>query len=104
MNLDIGNLLKEMAATAGETLQGESKNFGEYVLAALDSNKEIIAELVAAYSKGDINEEEFNLEVQREKAILEAEMISLQLVSKSAVQKAMNAAMNTLTNAVNMAR
>lgn len=103
MNLDIGNLFKEMAATAGETLQGEAENLGGEVLSVLDKNRESIAELVAARGNGDINEEEFNIELQREKAILEAEMISLEIVSKSAVQKAMNAAMDTLTTAVQMA-
>jgi len=103
MNLNLENLFKEMAKTAGETLQGESGNLGGEVLLILDKNRESIAELVKARSNGDINEEEFNVELQREKAILEAEMFSLEIVSKSAVQKAMNAAMDTLTNAVEMA-
>lgn len=103
MNIDIGNLFKEMAATAGKSLQGEAENLSGEVLSVLDKNRESIAELVAARSNGDINEEEFNVELQREKAILEAEMLSLEIVSKSAVQKAMNAAMDTLTNAVKMA-
>lgn len=103
MRLDIGNLFKEMATTAGATLQDESGNISADILSVLDKNKESIAELVVARSNGDINEEDFNIELQREKAILEAEMISLEIVSKSAVQKALNAAMDTLTNAVKMA-
>ncbi len=102
MNLDIGNLFKEMAATAGETLQGEGENLSGEVLSVLDKNRESIAELVVAVSNGDINEEELDIELQREKVILEAEMLSLEIVSKSAVQKAMNAAMDTLTSAVKM--
>lgn len=103
MNLDIGNLFKEMAATAGETLQGEAGDLSAEVLSVLDKNRESLAELVEARTNGDINEEEFNIELQREKAILEAEMISLEIISKSAVQKAMNAAMDTLMSAVKMA-
>lgn len=100
MNLNIGDLFKEMAMSAGKTLEGESENLDDEVLAVLDRNKESITELVEARTNGDINEEDFNIELQREKAILEAEMISLEIVSRSAVQKAMNAAMDTLTNAV----
>ena len=103
MSIDIGNLFKEMATTAGATLQEEGKNVSAEVLSVLDKNKESIAELVEARSNGDINEEEFNIELQREKQILEAEMISLEIISKSAVQKAINAAMSTLTSAVKMA-
>lgn len=100
MNLNIGDLFKEMAMSAGKTLEGESENLDDEVLAVLDRNKESITELVEARTNGDINEEDFNIELQREKAILEAQMISLEIVSRSAVQKAMNAAMDTLTNAV----
>lgn len=103
MNLDIGNLFKEMATTAGDSLQEEAGNLSAEVLSVLDQNRDSIAELVEARTNGDINEEDFNVELQREKAILEVEMISLEIVSKSAVQKAMNAAMDTLMSAVKMA-
>jgi len=104
MSLDIGNVFKEMAAAAGNALQGGAGSLGGEVLSVLDKNRESLAELAAAYSSGDINEEEFDVELQREKAILEAEMLSLEIAPKSAVQKAMNAAMDTLKQAVNKAQ
>lgn len=103
MGLDINNVFKVMAKTAGESLQGEAGNIGGEVLSLLDRNKESIAELVTARCNGDITEEEFDIELQREKSILEAEMISLEIIGKSAVQKAMNAAMDTLASAVKIA-
>lgn len=103
MNLDIGNLFKEMAKSASDTLQGEAANISGEMLSILENNKASIAELIEARTAGDINEEDFQIELDREKAVLEAELLSLQIIGKSAVQKAMNAAMDTLTSAVKMA-
>lgn len=103
MNIDISNLFKEMAEAAGETLQGEAENLSGEVLSVLDKNKESIAELVMARCNGDINKEEFDIELDREKEILESEMLSLEIVSKGSVQRAMSAAIDTLNKAINMA-
>jgi len=104
MSLDIGNVFNEMAAAACNTLQGEAGSLGGEVLSVLNMNRESLSELAAAYSCGDLTEKELDVELQREKAILEAEMLSLEIAPKSAVQKAMNAAMDTLKQAVNKAQ
>ncbi|SCY77634.1 hypothetical protein [Desulfoluna spongiiphila] len=104
MNLDMGNVFKEMAAAADNALQGEVGSLGGEILSVLNMNRESLSELAAAYSCGDITEEEFDVELQREKSILEAEMLSLEIAPKSAVQKAMNVAMDTLKQAANKAR
>lgn len=103
MSLDIGNLFKEMATVAGESVATEAGNIGGEMLAVLENNKDTLAELVVARTAGEINEEDFNAELMREKVVLEAELIALEIISKSAIQKAMNVAMETLTSAVKMA-
>jgi len=77
---------------------------GDVILSVFESNGESIYELAVAYSHGDITEDEFTIELQREKTILETEMFSMEIVSKPAAQKAMNAAIDTLKSAVNKTR
>ena len=103
MSLDIGNVFKEMASSAGETLQEEGAGLGNDFLDVLDNNKDTLSELIDARVNGDIDEEEFATEMEREKLVLEAEMLTLEIASKAAIQKAMNAAMDTLSGAIALA-
>ncbi|SFD48814.1 hypothetical protein [Pseudoalteromonas denitrificans] len=103
MSIDIANLFKNMASTAGSDLQEDGDNISGNLLKVLDNNKESIAELVEARANGDINQEDFDSELAREKSILEVEMLGLEIASKAAIQKAVNAAIGTLTSAVSAA-
>lgn len=103
MSLDIGNVFKQMADSAGQSLQKEGGDLGDGFINALNNNKASIEELVQARVSGDINEQEFKVELEREKSILEVELLSLEIIGKAAVQKALNSAMSTLTGAVSAA-
>ncbi|WDE04386.1 hypothetical protein SG34_024080 [Thalassomonas viridans] len=103
MSLDITNVFKQMAQSAGQSLQAEGAEFGTEISVVLENNQASIAELVEARTCGDINEEDFQLELAREKVILEAELIAQEIAGKAAVQKAVNSAMLVLTSAVSAA-
>ena len=100
MSLDISNLFKGMASSAGKVLQENGADLGDEVLSVINRNKASLAELVDARISGDISEEDFNSELEREKLVLEAELLTLEIATKSAIQKAMSAAMETLTKSV----
>ena len=103
MSIDIANLFQTMATSAGDELQEDGADIGNNLLEILNNNKESLTELVEAHATGEIDQDEFDIELEREKSILEAEMISLEIASKAAIQKAVNSAINTLTSAVNAA-
>ena len=103
MNIDIKNLFQDMASTASNNLQQDGDKISGNLLKVLENNKDSIAELVKARADGDINQEDFDSELAREKSILEVEMLGLEIASKAAIQKAVNAAINTLTSAVSAA-
>ena len=100
MNINIPHLFKEIASSVGLDLQEDSEVVSENLLKVLDNNKESIAELVEARTNGDINQEDFDLELAREKSILEVEMLGLEIAGKAAIQKAVNDALEGLKTAV----
>ncbi|WDD98082.1 hypothetical protein [Thalassomonas actiniarum] len=103
MSIDISKVFKDMANIAGQSLQGEGVELGDEFRSALERNKASIAELVEARTFGDINQEDFDVEIAREKEVLQAELIGLEIAGKAAVQKAVNSAMNVLSSAVSAA-
>ncbi|MFT7412753.1 MAG: hypothetical protein ACI9J4_001115 [Paraglaciecola sp.] len=103
MSIDIANTFSDMAKTAGQSLEQDGASISSGFSEALKKNQASIAELVQARVDGEINDEDFATELAREKLIVEAEMISLEIASKAAVQKAVNAAIDVLTQAVSAA-
>ncbi|WP_281560261.1 hypothetical protein [Thalassomonas sp. RHCl1] len=103
MSINISKVFKDMANIAGQSLQGEGVELGDEFSSVLERNKASIAELVEARTCGDINQEDFDVEIAREKEVLQAELIGLEIAGKAAVQKAVNSAMNVLSSAVSAA-
>lgn len=100
MSIDLSNLFSDMAQSASGALEEGGEAVSQQMQAVLENNKESIAELIQARQNGDLNNEEFEVEMEREKQVMEAELISLEIMAKSAIQKAMNAAMDTLKSTV----
>ncbi|NRB66127.1 MAG: hypothetical protein HRU48_01975 [Vibrio sp.] len=64
----------------------------------LDKQKSTLQELIDARNNGDLTNEEFELEILREKQIAEAEMLTWQISAKSEVQKIINKTFSTLVD------
>lgn len=103
MSIDFNNIMEDMASNAKNILVEEGGKIGDEVLQILTENKESIAELAIARANGDIDNSEFESELAREKQVLEVQLLAMEIASKSAIQKAMNAAMSTLSDAVSAA-
>ena len=52
---------------------------------------------------GEISEDEFNEEVEREKKVIEAGLLTLEIMTKAMAQKAVNFAINVFVKAVKLA-
>lgn len=103
MSLDINKVFSDMAKVAGQSIEKDGPAISAGLTEVLKNNKQSIAELAKARAEGDINNEDFEMELAREKMIVQAEMISLEISSKAAVQKAINGAMEVLTKAISAA-
>ena len=64
----------------------------------LDKQKTTLQELIEARNNGDLTNEDFELEILREKQIAEAEMLTWQISAKSEVQKIVNKTFSTLVD------
>ncbi|AIS58002.1 hypothetical protein ABF162_22035 [Vibrio coralliilyticus] len=64
----------------------------------LDKQKATLQELIEAKNNGDLTNEDFELEILREKQIAEAEMLTWQISAKSEVQKIVNKTFSTLVD------
>ena len=49
---------------------------------------------------GEINDAVFDQELDREKSVLEGELLTARIMSKAGIQKAVNAAMDVLRNSI----
>ncbi len=100
MSIDISKTFSDMAQVAGQSIEEGGAAVGSGITEVLNNNKQSLAELAQARVDSEINDEDFANELAREKLIVEAEMIALEIASKAAVQKAVNGAMDVLTKAV----
>lgn len=55
-----------------------------------DKQKSDLEALIEAKASGDLTDDEFALEIEREKQILEAELLTLQISAKAEVQQLVN--------------
>jgi len=98
--MGINDLYKDMLDTALNVVGDEAQQMSGPLQRALNAQKASIQALAEAKLNGEISESEFIAELEREKAILEVELITLEIIAKATVQKAINAAMSCLTSAI----
>ena len=98
--MGINDLYKDMLDTALNVVGDEAQQMSGPLQRALNAQKASIQALAEAKLNGEISESEFIAELEREKAILEIELITLEIIAKATVQKAINAAMSCLTSAL----
>ncbi|MFP3873832.1 MAG: hypothetical protein ACLFQT_04240 [Thiohalophilus sp.] len=98
--MDIDALLKEMVAAANEAVKDDVGEIGDYARQIVDNEKSSLEELGKARIKGDIDEATFDREVEREKQVVKAELLAIQIMTEAAAQKAVNAAMESFKNTV----
>jgi hypothetical protein len=103
MSIDITKTISELAKAAGSSLGEDGPVISSAMTEVLHNNQQSIAELVQARVDSEINDEDFSTELAREKLIVEAEMIALEIAGKASIQKAINDAMEVLTKSVDMA-
>ncbi|QUX97562.1 hypothetical protein C0J08_20100 [Marinomonas sp. CT5] len=88
-----------LVATTLDKLEDSSlKNtLGEALKESLEKQQTSFQNLLVAKEQNLISQEEFDIEMEREKAILEAEMLTKQIAAKAVIQKLVNDAISSLT-------
>ncbi len=78
-------------------------NILAYLLEIFDHQKEALKDLAEVKLSGVITEKVFIRELELESKVLETELLTISIITKAISQKAINAAKNTLKEAIRLA-
>ena len=103
MSFDISQVLKEMTGAITDAVKDGAGDIKESAKAILDAEKESLKELGDARLSGDIDDVVFDREIEREKKVVEAELLTIKIMTKALATKAVNAAINVFVKAIKAA-
>lgn len=103
MGFDINVVVKDMAEAINNAVKHDCGDIQQYATQILFNEKKSLEELGLARVSGEINDEVFNREIEREKKVVEAELLTIKIMTKALAQKAINAALDVFTKAVKAA-
>jgi len=103
MKFDIEQVLIDMVSAMSNSV-GEAKGDIKYAMKKiLNAEKDSLKELSKAKRKKEISDDVFEREVEREKQVVEAGLLTIEIMTKAMSQKAINAAINVFVKAVKAA-
>lgn len=102
MPFDINEVINNMKDAAIGAVKDDIENIPDYLLQIIENEKDSINYLAEARLAGVISDQEFFDELEREKKVLEVEMLTISILTKAIAQKAINAAMNALRDAIKL--
>ena len=103
MSFDIDAVKRDMTRAIKSAVEDDVGDIGEYADIIVENQQQSLQELGEALVAGDISEDEFNSELEREKRVVEAELMTVQLMTRAAAQDAVNAAIDEFVEAVEAA-
>ncbi len=103
MSFDIDVVVDNMGFAIIDAAKDDVIDIKNYSDTILKNKKESLKELGAAMLANEISDDIFNSELEREKKVVEAELLTIKLMSQAVAQKAVNSAINVFVNAVKAA-
>lgn len=103
MSFDIDAVLGDMLSAMKDSVDSEWDEIEGYAKQILDNEKDALLELAEQRLRGEITEEELKSELDDEKDTVEAEMKAIQVMTKAMAQRAANATLDVLYNAIKAA-
>jgi hypothetical protein len=103
MAFDIDRTIKDMGSAAAAVLAGEAPKVKDCLNKALQDEKEALQAIADARIAGEITAAEMKLQIADEREALKATLLVCKVKGKVAAQKAANAALKVLQDAVRVA-
>lgn len=103
MSFDVEDVLEQMAEAINNEVKNGVGDIKVYAKEIMEKEKESLRELGTARVTNQISDEVFNREIEREKKVVEAELLTMQIMTKALAQRAVNAALKIFVNAVRAA-
>lgn len=103
MSFDIAKVLQDMTTAVKDTVQEEVGDISQYAKQIMENEKESLEELASARLSGEIDDDIFKREIERERTVVETELLTIEVMTKALSQKAVNAAIDVFIQAVKLA-
>jgi hypothetical protein len=103
MAFHLNSVLSEMADAIKKSVADETGKIGGYADMMVSNGKTSLFELAQARLANEISDQDFHDEVEREKMVVRAELLTLEIMSKAMAQKTVDTAMNVFVKAVKLA-
>lgn len=103
MSFDIDRVLTEMAGTIAGVVKDGTGDINDGVLQILNTEREVLKDLRDALLRNEIDDTIFKREIEREKKVIETELLTVQIMAKALVERAVNAAIDIFVKAVSLA-
>ncbi|TQF72452.1 hypothetical protein [Pseudoalteromonas luteoviolacea] len=97
MEFDIAKTLQDVSGQVMSEMGEVGSTFAGELGKAFADKEQSLIELSTAYLQGELDESELKQELEREQKVIEAQLITLEIAAKAAIQKAVNGVMNGLT-------
>ena len=94
---------KDMLASVQAVMGGEWSKIRDAMQQVLKDEREALQKIAAAYAAGKINDDDLKSQLEDERDTLKAGLSMVKAVSTAAIQKAVNAAIDTFWKAVSAA-
>jgi hypothetical protein len=103
MGFDINSILGDMAGAIKNVVKQDAGDIKQYANQTLEKEKDSLEKLGLARLAGEIDDEIFTREIEREKKVVEVDLLTIQIMTKVLAQKAANAAIDVFAKAVKTA-
>lgn len=103
MSFDIDSTIGDMISAMSEVISGEWPNVKDCIKLALQDEKHALADIARARLDNEIDDEDMKSQLEDEKIALEAALLACQVRAKVMAQKAANAAIDVLKEAISLA-
>lgn len=103
MEFDTNKVMSGMLAAFSSSIETDSESLLEYASNAFDDEKQSIEKYAKARIAGEIDDQILNNFLANRKLTLENKILAAQVLSKAAIQKAVNSAINVLEEAIKSA-
>jgi len=100
MSFNIDSTIEDMVAAVKGIVDKDKDKIKGYARQIFDEEKQTLNQLALLRVSGQITDEELQSELEDEKDTVQAQLLALNVLNKATAQRAANAALNVLYNAV----
>lgn len=100
MNLDLNELANGLAGVLRKSINKDLPEIKEYAQRIVLSERQVLERLAQLFAAGEITEDELRSELQDEEATVKNQLLAIKEMSEAAAQRATNAALKFLGDAL----